>query len=195
MMIRLAEGKLRTKFGTFSEMLYYNGLANAVALTMGDIAGAENVLCRVHSSCLPAHAFNSIECDCREQMEMAQFFIEQNGAGAIIWLEQEGRGNGLLARISSANLKEQGLSQSEAYAALGFSEDARNFAPAVEILRDLQVKSITLLTNNPQKAQELAEAGIAVAGVQHLAIDPAENPYLLQAYRDKINRGHAISLE
>lgn len=90
MIVRLQEGYLKTKFGTFLEVLYYDGQKESVALVMGDISNSENVLCRIHSSCLSAHVFNSIECDCREQMEMAQFIIEQEGRGIIIWLEQEG---------------------------------------------------------------------------------------------------------
>ena len=87
MNIRLAERELKTKFGIFSEILYYDGQAESIALVMGDVACGENVLCRVHSSCISAHVFNSIECECREEMETSQAMIEQAGKGIIIWLD------------------------------------------------------------------------------------------------------------
>ncbi len=88
MIIRLAEGTLQTRFGAFTQILYYDGQKEIIALVMGDIAHKENVLCRVHSHCISAHIFNSIECDCREQMEMAQRLIQEAGSGVIIWLDQ-----------------------------------------------------------------------------------------------------------
>src|SRR5215213_9325431 len=105
MIIRLAEGFLNTKFGKFLEVLYYDGQKESIALVMGDVKDGENLLCRVHSSCISAHIFNSIECDCREQMEMSQFLIEKEGKGVIVWLDQEGRSNGHLALLSSVKLK------------------------------------------------------------------------------------------
>ena len=94
MIIRLAEGTLRTRFGTFTEILYYDGQKETIALVMGDVAHRENVLCRVHSQCISGHIFNSIQCDCREQMGMAQLLIQEAGSGVIIWLDQEGRNKG-----------------------------------------------------------------------------------------------------
>src|SRR5690349_9497190 len=108
MIVRLAETELKTRFGIFSEILYYDGQKEAIALVMGQLKEMENVLCRVHSHCVAAHIFNSIECDCREQMEMAQRLIKQSGSGIIIWLDQEGRGNGHLAKIKTAKLKTEG---------------------------------------------------------------------------------------
>src|SRR5262245_14803076 len=104
MIIRIAEGQLRTRFGTFWEILYYDGQQEMIALVMGNVRHGEEVLCRLHSHCLAGHVFNSIECDCREQMERAQALIEQRGAGVIIWLDQEGRGNGHLALLRSRAL-------------------------------------------------------------------------------------------
>jgi 3,4-dihydroxy 2-butanone 4-phosphate synthase/GTP cyclohydrolase II len=135
MVIRLAEAPLRTKFGPFLEMLYYDGQQESIAIVMGDVRQHDNVLCRLHSHCVSAHLFNSIDCDCREQMELAQAMIEQQGAGVIIWLDQEGRGNGHLALLRSRPLQAQGLSQTEAYVQLGYAADARQYVSAAAILR------------------------------------------------------------
>src|SRR5262245_60159211 len=96
MIIRLAEGPLHTLFGTFQEVLYDDGPHESIALVMGQVAQSDEVWCRVHSSCLAAHVFNSVECDCREQMTLAQSVIAHEGRGLIIWLNQEGRGHGHL---------------------------------------------------------------------------------------------------
>ena len=168
MIIRLAEGDLRTRFGTFHQVLYYDGRQESIALVMGDVSGAESVLCRVHSHCTNGHVFNSVECDCRDQMESAQRMIQAAGSGVVIWLDQEGKGNGHMALLASRRLKDEGLSQAEAYVRLGYPADARSFVPAAEILRDLGVHSITLLTDNPDKAQQLQDDGLVIAGLREL---------------------------
>jgi 3,4-dihydroxy 2-butanone 4-phosphate synthase/GTP cyclohydrolase II len=168
MIIRLAEGTLQTRFGTFTEILYYDGQKETIALVMGDVAHRENVLCRVHSQCISGHIFNSIQCDCREQMEMAQRLIQEAGSGVIIWLDQEGRNNGHLAILQSRKMKDEGLSQTEAYVKLGYSADARSYIRAAEILRELTVQSITLMTNNPEKVSQLGKDGLVIAGIQPL---------------------------
>jgi GTP cyclohydrolase II len=168
MIIRLAEGTLKTRFGTFNQILYYDGQKEIIALVMGDIAHKENVLCRVHSHCISAHIFNSIECDCREQMEMAQRLIQEAGSGVIIWLDQEGKNNGHLALLQSRKLKDEGFSQTEAYVKLGYSADARSYIRAAEILREQMVQSITLMTNNPEKVSQLRNDGLVITGFQHL---------------------------
>lgn len=154
MVIRLASDELETTFGKFTEYLYYDGKSESIALVKGDVIGKSDVLCRIHSHCISAHVFNSIQCDCREQMEMAQFAIEQKGEGVIIWLDQEGRSNGHLALLASSKLKNEGVSQSEAYEILGYKADARDFSCAREILADLGIISIALLSNNPQKKRK-----------------------------------------
>jgi GTP cyclohydrolase II len=169
MIIRLAEGTLQTKFGTFTQILYYDGQKETIALVMGEVAHKENVLCRVHSHCISAHVFNSIECDCREQMEMAQSLIQEAGSGVVIWLDQQGKNNGHLALLQSRKLKDEGLSQAEAYVKLGYSADARSYIRAAEILRELKVQSITLMTNNPEKVSQLRDDGLVIAGIQSLA--------------------------
>lgn len=194
MIIRIAEGQLHTKFGTFLEVLYYDGQQELIAIVMGNVQHGEEVLCRLHSHCLAAHVFNSIECDCREQMEIAQALIEQHGRGVIIWLDQEGRGNGHLALMRSRALQEQGLSQTEAYVRLGYEADARQYTRAAEILYDLGVKSVRLLTNSPHKVAGLRHAGINIADTQPLILDPGANDRLRRNYEDKIARGYRIDL-
>ena len=170
MIVRLAEGQLKSRYGVFREILYYDGQKETIALVMGDVSGAENVLCRVHSSCIRGHVFSSIECDCREQLEISQALIEQTGRGIIIWFDQEGRGNGHMALLASIRLKAEGISQTEAYLQLGYEADARSYKRAAEILSDLQVKSIVLLTNNTDKITELEKANITVAATKRIEI-------------------------
>ncbi|MEW7290848.1 GTP cyclohydrolase [Aquimarina sp. 2304DJ70-9] len=164
MIIKLAETHLKTKFGIYKEILFYDGQKELHALVMGDIKGEEEILCRVHSSCIFAHHFNSIECDCREQMEISQQLIQKEGKGIIIWLDQEGKGNGHFALLKSIEHKKSGLSQAEAYEAAGFKKDARDFAQAAKILKQIGVKSIRMLTNNPKKVETLTQYGIHVDG-------------------------------
>lgn len=164
MIVRLAERDLRTKFGVFREILYYDGQRESIAIVMGDITGGEDVLCRVHAHCVGAHLFNSIECECREEMERAQRLIQKAGRGIVIWLDQEAKGNGHLALIKSTEYKLRGIGQSEAYEMAGYVADARNYKPAASILRDLGVLSISLLTNGIAKADRLRAESITVTG-------------------------------
>lgn len=168
MIVRLSERDLRTKYGTFREVLYYDGQKESIALVMGDVAGGEDVLCRVHSHCIGAHIFNSVECDCREQMAAAQAAIQKAGRGMVIWLDQEGKGNGHLALMESIPYKIAGSSQAEAYEKAGFRGDARNYKTAAAIICDLKVASIILLANGKGKAEELAREAIRVTGTRGL---------------------------
>lgn len=168
MIVRIAEGMLKTKFGSYRQVLYYDGQKETIALIMGDVAHKEEVLCRVHSQCIHGHVFNSIECDCREQMEMSQRLIQEAGSGIIIWLDQEGKNNGHMALLLSRKLKDEGVPQSEAYIKLGYEADARSYIRAAEILRDLDVRSITLLTNNADKVSRLRNDGLVISGTQSL---------------------------
>lgn len=170
MIVRLIERDLKTKFGIFREILFYDGQKESIALVMGGVEAQENVLCRIHSSCISAHVFNSIECECREEMEISQALIERAKQGVIIYLDQEGKGNGHLALMASIEHKKAGLSQSEAYKKAGFQADARSYRPASEILMVLKVKSVVLLTNNPAKADDLKNASINVSGIKALKI-------------------------
>jgi GTP cyclohydrolase II len=175
MIIRLAERELKTKFGNFREILYYDGQTESIALVMGNVEAQGNVFCRIHSSCVSAHVFNSIECECREEMETSQALIQREGKGVIIYLEQEGKGNGHLALMASIEHKKSGLSQSEAYKKAGFEADARSFRPAAEILADLKVKSVVLLTNNAGKVGDLRNWSIIVSGTKAIKTPEAGN--------------------
>jgi GTP cyclohydrolase II len=194
MVIRLAEAPLRTKFGPFLEMLYYDGQQESIAIVMGDVRQHDNVLCRLHSHCVSAHLFNSIDCDCREQMELAQAMIEQQGAGVIIWLDQEGRGNGHLALLRSRPLQAQGLSQTEAYVQLGYAADARQYVSAAAILQDLGVRSVVLMTNSPHKVESLQAAGIPITGTRPLVLASDATNRLQRFYEDKRAQGHRIDV-
>ena len=165
MNIRLATRELKTKFGSYTEFLYYDGQKESIALVMGDVENGENIFCRVHSHCIGAHVFNSIECTCREEMEGSQALIEREGRGIVIWLDQEGKGNGHLALMESIPYKKE-FGQAEAYVKAGYSPDARSYRPAADILKDLKVRSIILLSNSSEKADDLRQVSITVTGVQ-----------------------------
>ena len=169
MIKRLASRELKTKFGTFTEFLYYDGQKESIAIVVGDIADGENILCRVHSHCISAHVFNSIECTCREEMEAAQIAIQSEGRGVIIWLDQEGKGNGHLALIESIPFKKE-FGQAKAYEMAGYKADARSYSPAAQILKDLNVKSIVLLANSESKADELRKQFVNISGTRPLEL-------------------------
>ncbi len=171
MISRLAERELKTKYGTYKEFLYYDGHVESIALVMGDAENGDDILCRIHSHCIGAHIFNSIECDCREQMEASQVLIEKEGRGVIIWLDQEGKGNGHLALMQSIPFKKAGLPQADAYVKAGYKADARSYRAAAEILADLRVKSIVLLANRQGKAADLRRESINVFGTKQLTAE------------------------
>jgi GTP cyclohydrolase II len=187
MIFRLTERDLRTKFGDFREILYYDGQAESIALVTGDVADQEDVLCRVHSHCTGAHIFNSIECECREEMERSQFLIEKAGRGVIVWLDQEGKGNGHLALMASTKYKQEGFPQAEAYRKAGFAADDRSYRPAAEILADLRVRSIVLLANNASKADDLRKAAINVARTEPMTIGEEDS----ESFQAKLRKGYA----
>lgn len=164
MIIRLAERTLETTFGEFREILYYDGQKESIALVMGELSGAFDVLCRIHSACIGGHVFNSIECTCRQEMAAAQHAIAEAGRGVIIYLDQEGKGNGHLALMASIPFKQAGHGQADAYEMAGFESDARSFRPAAAILEDLGIRSVVLMTGNSGKADELSGLGVTVSG-------------------------------
>lgn len=170
MIFKLTERDLATKFGTFREILYYDGQRESIALVLGNVENGENILCRVHSACVSGHVFNSVECECQAEMETAQSLIQKAGKGVIIYLEQEGKGNGHLALMASIPYKKAGMRQADAYEKAGFEADARSFRPAAEILQNLKVRSIVLLTDNAGKAEDLRRWSINVSGTQDLKI-------------------------
>ena len=163
MIKRLASRELKTKFGTFTEVLYYDGQRESIAIVMGDVAG-DDVLCRVHSHCIGAHIFNSIECTCREEMEAAQHAIDEAGRGVIVWLDQEAKGNGHLALIASIPFKKE-HGQAKAYEMAGYKADARDYNAAAQILAELNVRSIILLASSEEKADELRKLSVVVSSI------------------------------
>lgn len=166
MIVQLAEGIIKTKYGTYREVLFYDGIKESHALVMGDVTNGEDILCRVHSSCIFAHHFNSVECDCREQMAISQRLIEREGRGIVIWLEQEGKGNGHYALLNTLPLKKDGMPQAQAYEKVGFNQDNRDFSPAAKILKYLKVGSIKMITGNAKKTKTLTDLGVKVTGIQ-----------------------------
>lgn len=162
----LATRDLRTKFGLFTEILYHDGQRESIALVMGDVEGEENVLCRIHSACIGGHVFNSIECECADEMAAAQSMIQAAGKGVIIYLDQEGKGNGHLALMKSTPFKKAGHSQAEAYKMAGYEADARSFRPAAQILNQLNVRSVVLITDNQDKAADLRAFSVNVAATR-----------------------------
>lgn len=161
---RVEEAFLPTKYGNF-KIVGYKELPTSkehVVLIKGDIENEENVLVRVHSECFTGDILGSLRCDCGDQLHTALEKIEKEGKGILVYLRQEGRGIGLLNKIRAYRLQEQGLDTVEANKKLGFPEDMRDYGIAYQILKDLKVKSIRLMTNNPKKVEKLGKYGIKV---------------------------------
>lgn len=160
-----------------------------VAVVAGAVAGAEDVLCRVHSECWTGETLGSLKCDCRAQLDAALAAIVRRGQGVVVYLRQEGRGIGLGNKIRAYALQNQGADTVEANEALGFDKDQRSYDIAADILRDLGVGSVALMTNNPAKLRELTEAGVRVSRrVPHWVAEEEHSRGYLQVKRDKL--GH-----
>jgi GTP cyclohydrolase II len=156
--------RIPTNHGEFILHYYSNSLDEKehVAFVKGDVAGKDNVPVRIHSECFTGDVLGSRRCDCGEQLDMALDLINQTGFGVLIYLRQEGRGIGLLKKLQAYNLQDQGLDTVDANIKLGHLADERQYDIAALILNSLQVNSIALITNNPQKIDELTKLGIQV---------------------------------
>lgn len=185
-----------TKFGDFKAYGYTNILngEHHIALVKGDIGDGENVLCRVHSECLTGDVFGSLRCDCGDQLHSAMKQIDEEGRGVILYMRQEGRGIGLINKLKTYVLQEEGMDTMEANLALGFEADMREYYIGAQILQDLGIKTIKLLTNNPDKVYQLEDYGMKI--VERLPIEMTANEYdekYLQTKKEKM--GHILDLK
>lgn len=160
-----AETKLPTKYGDFRIIIFKNEVDHKehLMIVKGDVRGKSDVLMRIHSECLTGDVFGSHRCDCGEQLENALRCIEEQGEGIVIYMRQEGRGIGLTNKIKAYTLQDQGYDTVEANVKLGFPPDMREYYLAAQMLRELDVKSVKLLTNNPEKKEDLERWGITVS--------------------------------
>jgi GTP cyclohydrolase II len=192
---RYAEANIPTEYGTFRVVAFreVGSSTEHLAIVCGHVEGKSNVLARAHSECLTGEVLHSLKCDCREQLDLAFRRIAAAGEGVVLYLRQEGRGIGLGNKLRAYALQEQGLDTVDANTRLGFEPDQRRYHAAAEMLHDLGIKSIALLTNNPAKVDALRADGVVVASrVDHEVLPNRENRSYLQTKRDRM--GHLLEL-
>ncbi len=190
---RVARAHMPTKYGDFVAYGYVNRLngEHHVALVKGDIGDGQNLLCRVHSECLTGDTFGSLRCDCGQQFAAAMTQIEREGRGVLLYMRQEGRGIGLINKLKAYELQEQGLDTVAANLALGFRPDQREYYIGAQILRDLGVRTMRLLTNNPDKVYQLADFGLEILSRVPLQMQATDyDKKYLETKRDKM--GHIL---
>jgi 3,4-dihydroxy 2-butanone 4-phosphate synthase/GTP cyclohydrolase II len=193
---RAVEARIPTEeAGEFHAVVYTNDVDSEehIALVKGDIAGADKVLVRMHSECLTGDVFDSSRCDCGAQLKAAMRMIDQEGCGVIVYMRQEGRGIGLINKLKAYNLQDQGLDTVDANIKLGFKPDLRDYGIGAQILRDLGVKRMALLTNNPKKIVGLEGYGIEVVARYPIEVPASpENRGYLRCKRDRM--GHLLEI-
>lgn len=186
----LASAELPTRFGQFNTHVFRTTepgdgacFKEHVALVYGDIRGQEAVPVRIHSECMTSEVFGSLKCDCKEQLDHAMAEVARRGAGAILYLRQEGRGIGLANKIRAYQLQSQGHDTVDANRLLGLPDDAREYHAAAHMLEHFEVKSVLLMTNNPAKVDALAALGVIVTGRLPVVVPP--NPFSRQYLETK----------
>lgn len=196
---QLASAEFPTRWGKF-RIYGFRGefgldgsshVEEAVALVMGDVRSAP-ALVRVHSQCLTGDVFNSLRCDCRQQLELALSMIAEGGSGILIYEQQEGRGIGLMAKLQAYELQDSGLDTVEANERLGFKADERDYALPAQVLKELGVTKVRLLSNNPDKVEALERAGVEV--VERIPCEVIASPHAEEYLKTKKEKlGHLFS--
>jgi GTP cyclohydrolase II len=191
-----AVAELPSRFGRFRIVAFWNNRDGKehVAMVHGDVLGAEDVPTRLHSECLTGDVMGSLRCDCRDQLEVALQRLASRPRGLLLYLRQEGRGIGLINKVRAYALQDHGLDTVEANVALGFRDDERDYAIAAHMIASLNVKSVQLMTNNPNKIRQLEQHGVRISGRTPHVMPP--NPHNLFYLRTKATRsGHYIDFD
>lgn len=188
-----ATAKMPTKYGDFTIFAFVNKITknHHVVLTKGNIDNGEDILCRIHSECLTGDAFGSKRCDCGEQYSYAMKKIEEEGRGIMVYMRQEGRGIGLVNKLRAYQLQDTGLDTVDANLVLGFKEDMREYYEAYQMLKNLGVKTIRLMTNNPEKIKHLTNYGLKINERLPIQIEASEyDAFYLETKKNKM--GHLL---